>query len=53
MKVKELIEKLSSCNQDARVAVYSKDGNHMPQVFVEDVIEENYEDLGTIVDLVI
>jgi len=54
MNIKKLKEVIKDFPNDAKVAVYSEEGIHLPNVFVNKVIIEDYEgDLGMIVDLVI
>ena len=53
MILKELKEIIKDWPDDARVAIYSEEGVHLPNVFVKDVILEDYEGLGMIVDFTI
>ena len=53
MTLKELKEIIKDMPDDARVAIYSEKHVDLPNVFVKDVILEDYETLGKIVDFVI
>ena len=53
MILKELKEIIKDMPDDARIAVYSEEGVDLPNVFVKEVILEDYEGLGMIVDFTI